>query len=294
MLSSKSSTAGFTAVELVIATTVSMLIGAAIYYFLNLSTVLYAKNISLNYSNTSLRVALDRINVEVSRAMGMPTLINADGTDASSSTGPAAGIRFDKYIGGPFVVVHPGGAGLSASATSFQMRRSTNALASPPVPAANDVIRIEDSTTTLRPRVSSCTAGGVSSGLQTLTVNLQSALGSSISWIPSENKSADIVRRVAFVVAANGGRNELRYYPAADAVTNYSNASSYVVLTNDIGTQSGESTPFSIVTHNNRELLSIALRVKNRTNDQFLSKRELQEHNTFLRVDTLMRSRNFL
>lgn len=287
------SRSAFTLVELLVAATVSAVIGGGIFYFLNTALILCAKNFSLNYSNSSLRYALDRLDVEVAQAITIPTLIDADGNVATSTSGPASGVRFDKYVGGPYIVTHPGGAGLPAATTTFTLKRSVASLASPPVPGPNDVIRIDNPNMTLRPRVSSCVAAAPAGNLQSLTVALAGNLGADIFWNATEDKPADLIRQVAFVVANTGGTNELRYYPTVETVTDYSNAAAYVVLTNNVGTQAGEGTPFSLVTANGRQLLNVSMRVQSQSYTRYLEKKEASEFNTFLRVDTAFRQRNF-
>lgn len=286
--------AGYTLAEICIALVVLMLVGTLAYSMLINSTTLFAKNVSLNSSNVILRGALDRMYSEVNQANGFPKLINADGSDAASSSGPAAGIIFDRYLGGPYIVTNPSGSGLPAAAQSFEMTRSTNALASPPIPTTNDVICMDNGTT--RPRVSTCTFSG--SGIQTLSVTLQAPLGTAIPWTSSVNETAYLVHRKAFVVVPVNGRGELRMYNDAETVTNYNDPAGYVVLTREIGTQTQggeeEHKPFRIVTQNGTNFLSIAMRVEDRQFNQHLATRQAKEFNTFLRVDTILRPRNFL
>src|SRR4051812_16649562 len=101
---SSRSIGAFTLVELMIGVVVLMLLGGIAYSILINATTLMAKNISLNASSTTLRAALDRVYSEVNQANGLPTLVNADSSAAASTSGPAAGIIFDRYVGGPYVV----------------------------------------------------------------------------------------------------------------------------------------------------------------------------------------------
>ena len=286
--------AGFTLAEISIVLAVLSIVGGLAYSMLMNSTTLLAKNVSLNSSNTILRAALDRIYSEINQANGLPKLINADGTDAASSSGPAAGIIFDRYLGGPYIVTNPGTTGLSAATQSFEMKRSTDALASPPIPATNDVICMDNGTT--RPLVSTCTTSG--SGIQSLAITLQAPLGTAIPWSSTVNETAYLVHRKAFVVVPVSGRGELRMYNNAEAVANYNDPAGYVVLTREIGTQVinglDEKTPFSLVTQNGNKFLSIAMRVEDQQFNKYLGTHQAKEFNTFLRVDTTLRPRNFL
>ena len=237
---------GFTLAEISISLAVLTIVGGIAYSILTSSTTLLAKNVSLNSSNTTVRKALDRIYSEINQANGLPKLINADGTDAASAIGPAAGIIFDRYLGGPYVVTNPGTSGLPAGTLSFEMKCSTDPLALPPIPGANDVVRIDNGAT--RPLVSSCSPSAYPSAtpaIQTLTITLKAPLTAKIPWASGITQTAYLVHRKALVVVPVNGRTELRMYGDAETTTNqnppasyYSDSANYVVLTREIGTQS--------------------------------------------------------
>jgi len=288
----RASAAGFSLVELMIGLVVLTMVGGLAYSILVSAATLMAKNISLNSSSTTLRVALDRVYSEINQANGFPKLLNSDGSVFGSTAGPAAGVIFDRYQGGPYIVTNPG-TGLPSTTTSFTMTSSTDPLASPPVPQQYDVVSMDGGIT--RPVVQSCTAS-ISGGLQTHTVQLQSAIGRDIPWSNSLQKTAYVVHREAFIVVPNEGRAELRFYRNAEALgpANYNNAASYVILTRDIGTGSGEATPFSIATQGSTSFLNIAMRIEDHQYNSYLAAHQANEFNTFLRVDTSLRPRNFL
>jgi prepilin-type N-terminal cleavage/methylation domain-containing protein len=286
---------GFTIVEITISTAILLVVSLIAYAILVNSTTLLAKNISLNESNLILRSALDRVYSEINQANGLPKLINADGSSAPTN-GPAAGIIFDRYLGGPYVVTNPGATGLASSAVSLQMKRSTDSLASPPIPKLNDVIRI--GTGTIRPMVSSCTADAAAADLtQSLNVSLKTSLGVAIPWTATTQKTASLLHREAFVVVPVNGRGELRFYKDAETVANYNDATGYVVLNREIGTKTigteEEDKPFTIVAQSGVSYLNITMRVEGQTYNRALSSRQAQEFNTFLRVDTMLRPRYF-
>jgi len=287
--------AGFTLVEISIGVAILAIIGGIAYSLLINSTTLLAKNVSLNSSNAVLRSALDRIDSEVSQANGMPILINADGS-AGSANGPAAGIVFDRYLGGPYVVTNPGSTGLAASAQSFEIKLATAALASPPIPQTNDVVSIGTGTT--RPLVSSCAPAvlpAVPPAVQAVTVTLEAPLGQDIPWTTAVDQKAFLVHRKAIVVVPANGRNELRLYPNVETTSSACDlTTSFVVLNNEIGGQTGENTPFTIVTQNVVTFLNIALRVEDQQYNKALASKQANEFNTFLRVDAMVRPRNFL
>jgi type II secretory pathway pseudopilin PulG len=285
--------AAFTLVELMIGLVVLMLVGGVAYSILINATTLMAKNISLNASSTTLRAALDRVYTEVNQSNGLPTLVNADSSAAASVSGPAAGIIFDRYVSGPYIVTNPGSSGLSSTATSFVMKCSTDPLASPAAPKTNDVVSMDAGNT--RPLVQSC-ASSTSGSLQTLTVQLQGPIGKDIPWDTSVQKIAYLIHHEAIIVALANGRAELRFYGNAEALntSNCNDVSTYTVLTRDIGTATGEATPFSYVTQGSTSFLNIAMRVEDRQFNAYLASRQAKEFNTFLRVDTMLRPRNFL
>jgi type II secretory pathway pseudopilin PulG len=287
----RASAAGFSLVELMIGLVVLVLVGGLAYSILASAATLMAKNISLNSSSTTLRVALDRVYSEINQANGFPRLLNSDGTTGNAA-GPAAGVIFDRYQGGPYIVTNPG-TGLPSTTTSFSMTSSTDPLASPPVPQQYDVVSMDGGNT--RPVVQSCTAT-ISGGLQTHTVQLQGAIGRDIPWSSSLQKTAYVIHREAFLVVPNGDRAELRFYPNAESLgpANYNNTTSYVILTRDIGTGTGEATPFSIVTQGSTNFLNVAMRIEDHQYNSYLAARQANEFNTFLRVDTSLRPRNFL
>lgn len=316
---------GFTLVEILISLAVLMIVGGLAYSMLIGSTTLLAKNLSLNSSNTIVRATLDRVYSELNQANGMPLptggsipgkLINADGTAVATKPdgtgGPAAGILFDRYVSGPFVVGNPG-TGLPANTTSFKLYYSTDSLANPTPPVKNDVVIMDGVTRAL---VSSCSAPSSYSAPipnptpvsgKMLTVTLQNTLGTytnpqgnAISWNSNVQQTAFILHRKAFVVVVVNGRGELRMYPDAETVTDYNDTTKYIVLSREIGTQAGENTPFAIVNQDAQgnslgaNFLSVALRVEDQQFNKYLGNKQAKEFNTFLRVDTRSRPRNFL
>lgn len=304
--------AGFSLAEICISLAVLAVVGSAGYSMLMSATTLLAKNISINSSNILVRKSLDRMFSEINQGNRMPTLINADGTVATS--GPAAGILFDRYLGGPYIVGNPG-TGLAATSTVFSLFYSTDPLANPPVPAKDDVVIMDGATRAL---VSSCTTPSSTFVLpptpapspgKMVTVTLQNILGTytvpptttgtAIGWGSGSQQSAYLVHRKAFVVVpVNGstGPAELRMYSNAEKVTDYNDPAKYIVLTRTIGTRTVngllENKPFSIVTQNGIPFLSIALRVEDQQFNKRLATQQANEFNTFLRVDTLLRPRN--
>lgn len=290
---------GFTLVELLISISVLTIVGFLAYSMLVSSSTLFAKNISINTSNSVLRSALDKMMDDINQGFGIPKLINVDGSSAGA-TGPAAGIVFDRYIGGPYVVTRQS-TGLPAGTQTFTMKSyAGSALIAPPKPQPNDVVMLD--TDLLRPMVQTCTAttasgatwsgGTTASNPVTMTVNLKSPLANAISWSSTTTETAFLVHNKAFVVASNNGRGELRLYNNAEGVADYSNTASYIVLTQDLSGQTGENTPFSIVTQDGNKFLNIAMRVEDQTYNKVLALKQAKDFNSFLQIDTKVRPRN--
>lgn len=316
--------AGFTIVEMCIAVSIFIAVGALAYTMLVSSMTLLAKNLSLNASNTTVRATLDRLATEINQANGVKPsdpdspknpglLVDADGTPTSSTNGPSAGVVIDRYVGGPYIVGNPS-AGLAANATSFKLYYSTDSLANPPSPVKNDVVIMDGvtralvaSSTTSTGSFSAPTPSPIPNPGACATVTLQSSLGNytnpkitsgtAISWLPSTQQTAYVLHRKAFVVVpvngVNGPPAELRMYPDAENLSDIINDSSkYVILSREIGTMTyngiAEHTPFSIVQRNGVDFLNVSLRVEDRQFNQRLA----GDFNSFFRVDSLLCPRN--
>jgi hypothetical protein len=244
-------------------------------------SLLFAKNISTNLSHNSLRGSLDKLVQSVDQASGSITPITTAGVAVSGGT-KAPGVIFDQYRGGPYVVTHPGGAGIASNATSVTLTRSVAALASPPVPVPGDVILLSGAEST-RLRVQSVTAGAINAAQrQTLTVSLQGSAGTNIPWDANTVKTAKVVRRVAFVVVGNGPRNELRYFNNAETIGNFATSTDYSLVTNNVGLAAPDTTPFSINNISGRNFLSVELRIRA---GQFANRLSTMELNSFSTVE---------
>jgi len=292
--SARRSGGGFTLAETLIGVTILTAVAIACYSMLLNSTLLFAKNVSVNTSGTVLRTALDRMYSDASQAYGIPKLINVDGSPVidPAPAGGVAGFTFDLYLGGPYVVTNPGTTGLAASAQSFSMKGradSNDPLTLQPVPVANDVVVLDNAVT--RPVVNTCTSS-TSSNIRTVTVNLKAPLGSVVSWNATTTKTAFLVHKKAYIVAPVNGYGELRMYNDAEAVVDYSNPDNYVVLSRELSGVTNENTPFSLVTQNGNKFLKIAMRVEGQKFNKALALKQAKEFNTFLQLDTMLRPRN--
>lgn len=279
-----SQTCGIALLELLTAIAAGATVLLGIAYFMSSGMLLFAKNVSTNLSHNSLRGSLDKLVQSVDQARGRIRLIDTTGTTIASG-GTAPGVVFDQYRGGPYVVTHPGGSGLSAAATSLTITRSVDPLASPPLPIPGDVLLLANHDS-IRLVVQSVSAGIISGSTlrQSLTITLQTAAGTAIPWDSSTVMTASLVRRVAFLVVPAGPRNELRYYNNAESGGNFGASADYSLVTNNIGTGAGDATPFSTTANGSRDILSVVLRVRAGQYANRLSTKELNSFSTVERV----------
>jgi prepilin-type N-terminal cleavage/methylation domain-containing protein len=98
-------TAGFTLVELMITSAVFALAGGLVFIFLNSGMTLYAKNTAVNAAHQQARSAADQMLANIHAAVSIPQLVDDTLTPLPPpGTGPAAGINFQKFDSGPYVL----------------------------------------------------------------------------------------------------------------------------------------------------------------------------------------------
>jgi hypothetical protein len=215
----------------------------------------------------------------------MPVLISTTGAAATS---PAPGVSFDYFEGGPYVV-SAAGASLPSSTASLTLVRSTNVVVSPPIPAVGDVVMINGAVSTLRPRVTAVSVGSTDGSLhQSIVVTLAAALGTAVP-IPSSGLTANLVRNVALIVIPSGSGRELRYYDSYETTANLSDPTKYILLTDQVGMQAADATPFSLATIQSSSFVGLSLRVRSSQFDQRLNGKQADQFNTFARVDVYIR-----
>lgn len=281
---------GFTLIEMSVACFLAVMLGAVVFYTLRTGTVLSAKNISLNRSHDDLRSALDRLANNMRMARNVPTLLNTGG--AVVATGPAAGIRYDRIIGEPYVLEPAMTQGsISSGATSVSVFRTTVGGA-PPIPAVNDLFLIDTPGGTIRARITSVSLGGAGGSTQRITLNFASAVGKSLTWGANQPQWGRLVRQEAFLVMpTTGGRNELRFYSSFDPMPGLADKTRYTVITTNVGSNAGEGTPFNVVDVNGDKVLHANLRVQQRDHDRWLADKQSNEFNTYFRMNLSLTSR---
>ena len=275
----------FTLVEMLVGAALARAAGLAIFAVVHAAMLLAARNLSVNLTNTSVRGALDRAEQILQQADTLPVLIGTSGTAAAA---PAAGVSFDSYLGGPYVISAPP-AGLPASTTVLTAIRSTHPFASPPLPQVGDILRISNTDPALRPRVAAVFANPPDAAQhQAVSVTLTAALGTPVTFVASTVLTGKFVRPAALLAMPAGGKRELRYYPLFESTTNLSDPTKYVLLTDQVGMLPGDATPFSLTTTQGRTFVGLSLRVRAGNFDQRLTGRQVGEFNTFSRVDSLL------
>lgn len=276
---------GFTMAELMMSLVTFGLVAISVMSFLNFGMMSFAKNLSVNSSHNTTRVVMDRIGNSINTCSGEPKLVSVTG--AAVTSGSAAGVQFDQFRGGPYVVVHPGGTGLLATTTSFTIKRSLHALASPPPPGVADVVIFDGLTT--RMKIASVTNGSIdANNRQSHVITLTAAIGSAVNWTATSTKVVNIFRPKAYVVISVGNRNQLRSFDNSEFGTNFSTSTNYELVCENIGVGTNDITPFSLSTntdYGSRRLLNVSLRVRDRQFDQRLTKKETSNQSATMQLD---------
>lgn len=276
----------FSLVEMMLATAVASVVGIAIFSVTNTALMMTARNLSVNLTNNHERRALDRIEQVIQQANTMPVLIDTSGNAASS---PAAGASFDYFVGSPYIVT-VSGASLPATTTTLTLVRSTNAVASPPIPVRGDVVMMNNAPASVRARIASVVVGSTDGALhQTITVTLAAALGAVVTVPPSGTLSATLVHEVAFIVMPAGSGRELRYYNSYETTANLNDPTQYVVLSDEIALQADDATPFSLSQIQTASFVALSLRVRSDRFDKRLSGKQGDQFNSFARLDVYIR-----
>ena len=289
---------GFTLAEILVALVIFAVVGILVSSFTLSETWLYAKNTAVNNSHRSVRRALDRLSNELQQTQNLPTLIDTTGKVTTSAT--AAGVAYDHLVGSPFMINHPGGAGLAATATGVSVTLSTDPLASPPLPSPGDVLLLDMPTgSPVRAQIASVVVTKTDKGKQqqTLALTFTGPLGTNVFWDPTQVKTAPVIRRQAFIAMPAGARSELRYYQTFEPLPALNNPGSYVVVTNELSTATNpdgtprDGKPFSIDTSSGDKLVKASLRVQSKDFQFSLANKQANAFNTFVQIDVTLPSR---
>lgn len=210
---------GFTVVEILIGTAVSSAVGVMAYLILSTGLVLYTKNTSVNLAHQQARLAVVKMEGALHSSVSLPRLCDRNRAPVAGS-GPAPGISFQTFAGGPFKVTATAYAGQSQiqlGLGTFQAKAGQRLI----IPTHQIEVDLASAST--------------GSGNRTLT--LTSPLVRPVEVTLDNAGTAMAVNVIAFItdrVACVVTNNELRYYPDGPS-------SSYSVLATGVT----EANPFS-------------------------------------------------
>ncbi|MDR3402245.1 MAG: prepilin-type N-terminal cleavage/methylation domain-containing protein [Chthoniobacter sp.] len=215
---------GDTLIELMVSTAIIAITGTIIYYILNTGMTLFAKNTAINIAHQEARVAVLQMEQDLHGAVSIPQLTDAS-RNAIAGNGPAAGISFQLFASGPFMITpNASAAGYPAGQNQVTVRFTGGV-----VPVVGQRLIIPTHQTEL-----DITAVGSGSGdvPVTLSANLpQSVITLQGSPASQVNIACFLTDRVTYVV--NG--TQLYYYGRQ-------RNNNYKVIANDLTSP----TPFSI------------------------------------------------
>jgi prepilin-type N-terminal cleavage/methylation domain-containing protein len=217
----------FTLVELMISVALSAVAGMILLSVLVTTMSLCSQNAVTNLSNYRARQALDRLNSIVRFAENTPTLINADGTTATSGT--SDGILVKNTVGGPYVFLNANGstsADIPSGATSFMVQFAASAGSDAPV--VGDCFLVNLAT---QPELEVTSVGAVTTSGAISSAVITTRQGLTETASPGTYAvSAARYRKEAYLFAVSGSSYTLRHYPRVTSVMNYTTASSYLEL----------------------------------------------------------------
>ena len=226
--------AAFTLIELLIAASISSVVGLVIYGVASEGLVDFARNTSINRSYSNARQAIDRISIAMQSAGHTPLLVDATGAD--TTTTPGAGIRFWRYSSTPlyYLTTAPTLTATTLTVSLIKPGTISTALAAP---VAGDMITI--AALGFQAPISSVSSSGTSATLNftnTVAANTNPTLTAS-SLATANTAAANTVggkmscldwTSVAFIAV----NNQLRYFPRfISGTTSVSTAANYQILT---------------------------------------------------------------
>lgn len=329
-----SSRSGFTMVEVMVASAVFMLLMAGVVALVYCANTLTFKNVAVNTTGTEARLTLDKVqsllqtaytnpdpldstgtvipgtlNITGSAAVAsglMPVFSGSDGT----ITGTGAGIRFYRYIGGPFLTQITNTAGLSGNAASIDIQLDTSAQAPVPLPQPGDSLVIN--TTALLngsgyqvwAKVSGPARLTSSSGTKrTYTVPLTAPMkdkdgntvsgiayvkpdttGNPVSW------SISLMRPTALLISSTNGKTRLGLldpcvYTGSNAIDTSAN---YTVLTTEIDVDPKRPSCFSVATLGSSPFVGLALRIRSSEYDNYFANKQFDGFSTFMSLGSFI------
>src|ERR1700683_3060856 len=107
---------GFSLIELMITLGVVGITSGIMWYVLYTGMILFAKNSAINMAHQEARLAMMNMEQNIHAAVSLPYLASTNAftpLTGSAANGPAAGISFQLWDGGPFQVAATAAAGQS-------------------------------------------------------------------------------------------------------------------------------------------------------------------------------------
>jgi len=289
------------------------------------ANVLTYKNYATNFTGTEAHNTLDQLQGVLQTAYSTPIAIDTTGAALSGTlsitgtaavasglapvisgstaviTGTGPGIKFYRYVGGPYIVTIPSG-GLAGTATSGTIELDNSAQPAPPVPQANDLLLIN---TTVVPTSfqTRATVSGTTTVISTngskvkyavsFTPPMKDLNGTATSPIPyqTDNQgiaitcSASLLRPTAFIIVTNGVNKELRMF---DSYTTDSSGkvvltgSNYTTLTRAIDTGTSTLSQFGIATLGGQTFVGLVLRIRSTDYDNYLANKQFDGFCTYM------------
>jgi hypothetical protein len=281
--------AAYTLIELIIYAAMGCVLSLISYSALRSAATLSVKNTNLVRSHDDLRSAYDRLARNLLSANNVPTLVSATGaTVPITDTTYAAGISYDRAIGGTYILSPwPGAGNVTATQTSLNVLRSADSLAYREPPKAGDIFIIPSATGNLRATVTTCISNGITNNVEALTCGISAPLGQAIYWVADAPITAKLIRPEAFIVIGN----ELRYYPDFEPIPSLSDTNAYRLMTDQVSTQSGEQTPFCVKNFNGDRILTSTLQIRERPNASWIADEEQNSYNTYFQLHVNLPSR---
>jgi len=303
---------GFTILEVLAAAMATLIVTAGVYMLMQAGLIVSVKSLSTNATGTATRFSLDRVNQFTEIAYDVPTLITHTGATVSGTgTGPAAGVKFYRYGGGPYVINLPV-AGLSGTTKSISLTCATNAHVPPPRPqpydsfVINTTILMSGSVNQVNAYVSGSAAviSSTNGNKITYTVELSEPLtgaGGSAGIIPANagTVTAILIRPTAIVAVPTTRGRELRLYETFPKANSLNVSAPHTVLTDQVALATFDATasasdamsdtnakPFSLSTISGRTFINTDLRVRDNRYGRYLNTRQADEFATYMRTNS--------
>lgn len=189
---SRDASGGFTLIEVLVTSSLVVIMGGLVFLSLHAGVYLFGKNIAVNLPYQASRSAFDVIQRDLHASAAAPCLLDTS-LAVVAGAGPAAGVAVRSYAGGPCIVA----SDTAAAATLVEVKQIAGF-----TPLAGDLVsfpafRVERNVTAV-------TVSGTN-WLLTLDV----AIGVALTGTATSNLVAFFTRRLAYVVIGT----DLRRYP---------------------------------------------------------------------------------